>query len=229
MPFEPDRNWYTDQSKKKGITPRCPFAAIERCPRYYFSLSLMGSEGFSTPIEASTDARVKEKWQRSDLWPATDEQSPMIEGSPGKKDFTKFCPEVIYDRFGLFAENLWSYADELDRSILSAHDGSCLPNWQYRWESLTPLHYSDCNLYSLLRENPHGPNNALPRERPKHKAGRKRATPSKEEFDIDKRYYEAHSRGIKRKEFAAREKITDTKLKYILQKVTRYKARGKRN
>lgn len=152
MSFEPNLNWYSKISEKRGLPTRCPFASVYRCPRYYQSLSLMGHAG-STSIDDTTDERLKEKWKRSDLWPVTREQETFLRGSGYKQSFAKFCPEVMYDRFKLFAENLHSYADEFDKdTLLNLKEPYCA-DWEYNWSSLTELHYSDCSMYSLLRES----------------------------------------------------------------------------
>jgi hypothetical protein len=53
----PDIEWYLRISKERGVTPRCPFATVERCPRYYDSLSLLGEAG-STKISSEEEARL---------------------------------------------------------------------------------------------------------------------------------------------------------------------------
>ena len=102
-PFpNPDMNWYLNVSRERGVTPRCPFAAVERCPRFYESLSLMGHAG-GTKIASDDDARLKAKWEKSDLWPVTAEMATSISGVEGHyTGFWKFCPEVLYERFGYF-------------------------------------------------------------------------------------------------------------------------------
>ena len=70
-----------------------------------------------------------------------------------------FCPEVLYERFGLFATALHGYADEID--IDSAHsqlaaEHAPASDWGWTWASVNPMHYTDCPLYSPLMQN--GPN-----------------------------------------------------------------------
>ena len=55
----PDLEWYLAISNKNNSSPRCPFATIESCPRFYQSLSLLGSAG-STSIEKSEDEPLLE-------------------------------------------------------------------------------------------------------------------------------------------------------------------------
>lgn len=151
--INPDLDWYTAFSHKKGLRPRCPFASVQRCPRFYQSLSLLGHAG-STEIEPKEDERLLEKWKKSDLWPVTREQATSIAGEPGNPySFSNFCPEVAYDRFGFFASFLSYYADEIDREI--AHkslikEGALRGDWRWAWAYASPMHYTECPLYSPL-------------------------------------------------------------------------------
>jgi hypothetical protein len=151
--FNPDLKWYTGISWEKHVRPRCPFASVRRCPRFYQSLSLFGSAG-STSIEPREDKLLLKRWKRSDLWPSTDEQATSMMGEPGKPSiYLNFCPEVAFERFGLFALNLADYADEIDLGL--AHDrlgkmNAPRSDWRWGWSSITPMHYTECPLYSPL-------------------------------------------------------------------------------
>lgn len=150
----PDLKWAAAISKENGGSVRCPFATVEACPRYYQSLSLMGSAG-STNIPEAEDNRLKAKWQESDLWPRIDEQASTIMGSDEKIDiFSRFCPEVMFDRFGYFATGLTRYADEIDSGF--AHEqlgkeGASRDDPRWNWSSCTPMHYTECPVYAVLQ------------------------------------------------------------------------------
>jgi hypothetical protein len=149
-----DLQWYTGESTDKGLaTPRCPFATTERCPRYYQSLSLMGHAG-STRLDPKEDTRLLKKWRKSDLWPRTTEQeTTLFRSSDEPHIFTRFCPEVVHDRFGWFATSLAAYPAELDRDLAHAALGrerADREDWRWAWSQMTPMHYSECPLYSLL-------------------------------------------------------------------------------
>jgi hypothetical protein len=151
---EPDLEWYKSQSARHGVLPRCPFASVERCPRFYQSLALLGEAGFATTIDAAEDRRLQAGWQRSDLWPRTREQASAVMGAADDpKHFLNFCPEVLFDRFGVFAVNLHGYADEIDLEVAHRHlrdSHAAVKDWAWTWASVTAIHYSDCSLYSPL-------------------------------------------------------------------------------
>ncbi len=74
MKLQPDFAWYVGQSKALGLSPRCPFASVHRCPRYYMSLALLGRTGAATPVDG--EERLKKRWERDELLPVTMEQTP---------------------------------------------------------------------------------------------------------------------------------------------------------
>ena len=154
----PDINWYTSLSAQKALTPRCPYANVNRCPRYYESLALLGDLRIATKLDPSEEKRLKEKWEKSELSPKVKEHCSSISWSDNKiNNYSNYCPEVAYDIFGLFASELHRYADEIDRDYaheqISAQDA--LGNdWRWQWAYIKPLHYSECPFYSLLYPTP---------------------------------------------------------------------------
>lgn len=149
-----DLGWYTSTSARKGLLPRCPFASVYRCPRYYQSLSLLGEAG-STKLNPGEDRLLREQWERSDLWPVTDEQATWTSGPPGNPGiFSNFCPEVSFERFGMFASDFSTYTDEIDASLAHARlarRGTAAERWRSAWAHVAPMHYSECPLYSPLQ------------------------------------------------------------------------------
>ena len=149
----PDMDWYAGVSWVRNVTPRCPFVSVGRCPRYYQSRSLLGQAG-STKIEPDEDERLKTIWEESDLWPRTaEEETSITRIGEETRGFENFCPEVSYERFHLFASYLHRYSDEID--IEFAHQqlgraGVAGTNWQWTWSSVSPMHFTECPLYSPL-------------------------------------------------------------------------------
>jgi hypothetical protein len=68
---------------------------------------------------------------------------------------TNFCPEVVFDQFGYFATDLFAYSDETDHEFgidRMAKDEMPADHWGWNWNNATTMHYSDCPIYSVLRE-----------------------------------------------------------------------------
>lgn len=148
--------WYNSISEEKSLPLRCPFATVVRCPRYYQSLSLLSATG-ATPIDNEEADRFLKKWEGTELWPRIREHETSVSHSGDRlSQINNFCPEVTYDRYGLFCTNLGTYADEIDkdlahRRLSSEGAGSEHPNW--RWSYSREGHFSECPLYSVLSHN----------------------------------------------------------------------------
>lgn len=145
---------YIVVSLKRGLTPRCPFASVHRCPRYYCSLSLLGYAG-STSIGPLQDKELEKKWKESDLWLVVLEQDPGIFKSENKiYQYSNFCPEVSYDKHGYFASHLCRYVDEIDIDVAHKRlkkESAQHNDHRWYWASINPMHFSECQLYSLLQ------------------------------------------------------------------------------
>jgi len=149
----PDIDWYTGISEQKHVQPRCPYANVHRCYRYYASLYLLREANITTKMKSEKIKELESFWKNSDLLPALAEHDTGISGPDGKTTgFSNFCPEASYDIFGLFAVLLHRYADEID--IEAAHrqlGKKVYPNdWRWSWASVLPLHYLKCPAYSQL-------------------------------------------------------------------------------
>lgn len=134
-------------------SPRCQFASVHTCPRYYQSLSLLGGAGF-TKIEKSEDEKLFDFWKEHPLWPATDEQATgTFGGNEGPNTFYNFCPEVMYDAFGLFASFLSKPVDDIDRDCAARilkRDGVPRDDPRWIWSDIRGQHYTECPIYSTL-------------------------------------------------------------------------------
>jgi hypothetical protein len=153
----PDINWYTGISEQKYGQPRCPYANVHRCYRYYASLFLLGNANITTKMKEEKIKELDSFWDKSDLLPALTEHDTSISGPDGRSTgFSNFCPEISYDIFGLFAVSLHRYADDIDRE--DAHrqlEKKAYPNdWRWSWASVSPLHYLQCPAYSQILPSP---------------------------------------------------------------------------
>ncbi|MBN1971794.1 MAG: hypothetical protein JW870_20715 [Candidatus Delongbacteria bacterium] len=153
----PTLQWYTSISEKKRLTPRCPFANIYRCPKYYDSLYLLESTGATS----MTDQDVKELnkyWDERKLKFGLREEMPSIaEKNDEFSLLINFCPEVAYLRFGYFASSLSVFADGYDiheRHRYLEREKVDRNDWRWYFQSLTPLHYTECSYYSILLKHP---------------------------------------------------------------------------
>jgi hypothetical protein len=153
----PDFQWYVTKSRELGQSPRCMYASANRCPRYFASLSLMGLTG-ATKIDEAEEERLAARWERSGIWPHSAEQGTSISqvdsnGITKTSMYANFCPEVMFDRLGHFASFISDYADEIDRDGMRRklqRDGAPKDDWRWHWAVVSPTHYSECPLYSLL-------------------------------------------------------------------------------
>jgi hypothetical protein len=158
----PDFDWYSRLSRARGLPPRCSFQSVERCPRYWQSLSLIGELG-STKIDAKRDEKLLRRWERSEHWPATAEYATCISGSKDEHDqwkspaLSNFCPETTYDRFGYFASSMSRYADETDSGLSHERLGKMRApanDSRWAWAHVRAMHFSECPYYSLLGAAP---------------------------------------------------------------------------
>ena len=131
--INPDLDWYTGLSKVDGVSPHCPYANVHKCPRYYHSLRLLSDTGMITSMSPETIQELDTFWKGNPFVPVIAEHETSV-WSSGKREwgFKNFCPEVSFDRFGLFADNLYRYADEID-----AKSGEAYPSdhWRRVWAS----------------------------------------------------------------------------------------------
>jgi hypothetical protein len=96
-------------------------------------------------------------WEKTDTLPVVAEHDTSIMG-PGDEycTFSRFCPEISFDVFGLFADHLHRYSDEIDIGIAHTRlEKEAYPkDWRWQWERISPLHYLKCPVYSQLISAP---------------------------------------------------------------------------
>ena len=153
----PNIDWYTEISEQKKATPRCPYANVHRCPRYFSSLYLLGEGGVTTKIKSEKVKELDEFWGKSDLLPVIAEHDTgILSSGDNKSGFSNFCPEISFDVFGLFAISLHRYSDEIDIEVAHAQlaKKAYPKDWRWQWAHVEPLHYLKCPVYSQLASKP---------------------------------------------------------------------------
>jgi hypothetical protein len=71
----------------------------------------------ATAIPQEEDARLKGRWEKSDLWPRTGEDVTAGSGGERITGFSNFCPALGYDRYNIFASAFFERHDEIDTDI----------------------------------------------------------------------------------------------------------------
>jgi len=145
-----DFAWYSEESRKRKLPPRCPIASSDLCPRYYQSIALLGNAGVTTTVPEDRVVLLDRKWKPFE--PIIDEESPSYSKVGDKLlSISHFCPEVTYEMFGYFGSGLYGYGDEIDRGVAQkAYEREGIPErFDPAWASMTPRHYTECREYSI--------------------------------------------------------------------------------
>lgn len=144
---KPDFAWYSAESRKQGLPPRCPIAHAELCPRYWQSLDALGRKrhGGITEISPERSALLQRKWKSFEAVIA--EEEPVAD----EKSVDHFCPEVSYEIYGYFASFLHEFIDDIDRdAVWKMHERNGTTNqFDARWNWIAPCHYTQCREYSI--------------------------------------------------------------------------------
>ncbi|WP_167631675.1 hypothetical protein [Mariprofundus ferrooxydans] len=152
----PDLEWASTESERKGLPTRCPYATVHRCPRYYESVRLLSDVGITVKMPEKLNETLQQRWKKHELWPATAEAAASASGGEKINCFSNFCPEASFEIFKLFASLLIEFSDGIDRQnrerYLIEEGTQSNKDWRWSWEHVEPMHYSDCPLYSMLRQ-----------------------------------------------------------------------------
>lgn len=150
----PDFTWSEAISKRKRLTPKCPFAHCRLCPKYFESCKILSRENIIAKIYS--EAELDDFWKKSELALCQEEETPWLQYDNGGKvvAYHRFCPMVLLDRFGYSASRLAEYTDENEKEIAHRRlkeENVPLRDPQWRWSGITPMHFSECGYYSILK------------------------------------------------------------------------------
>ena len=146
--------WYASVSRRQGLPPRCPFASVRRCPKYFHSLTSLADASVISDLDPAVRSHLEEKW--SEDRPAVAEDSPgwMKAGDDNVlRQVFGICPEVGFDVFGRFASYFHTYPDDIDRDLgyrQLNRSGADRDDPRWTWASVIAEHYTECRHYSVL-------------------------------------------------------------------------------
>jgi len=156
--INPDIQWYENVSSSKSLSRRCPYATIKLCPKYFFSYSLCSQVGSMSKLSKKDDDEAMRLWGKTDYLPMIAENEPTVSGDD-VKNYRNYCPEVLYVLFGYFASSVHHFNDEIDQQIAERHLSKIKADrndWRWIYSSILPLHYSECEHFSLLEKSKQG-------------------------------------------------------------------------
>ncbi len=145
-------DWYSSESTRANLPPRCPFASIDHCPKYFESLSVLDQGEITASLNTDDTSRLKEKWKN---WrsPTMEQSSTWAKSARGIMYVSNICPDIGFDIFGHFAAAFHWYGDEIDwdlaqKRLSKSKADAGDPRW--KWATVFPEHYTECRLYSIL-------------------------------------------------------------------------------
>jgi len=151
--IRPDLSWYMEESRKRKLTPRCPIASYDKCPRYYLSLLLLGEH--SIELSAETKLELNKKWELTSAF-ANSETTAWRTGGTWNS-YSNFCPEVIESLTGMFASDLAEYPHSSDKQLARKEldlEGADKNDVRRHWMLLRGRHFSECPEFSMFHIDP---------------------------------------------------------------------------
>lgn len=156
--YKKDDNWYYEKSRKLKLPKNCPFSTPQLCPRYYGSIKKLEEAKRMVGINSEEiDKKLAQKWEEHPLNPCIAEERPSIdsEGEPGTPSYkiigvSRFCPEVTFNNFGVFAKSWARITDEVDKKLRHKNlerINADINDWGWDYYEVDHLHYSDCKKY----------------------------------------------------------------------------------
>ena len=151
----PNFAWYQKQSRALKLPPRCPFASVKLCPRYFRTLWLFGEHAVVERISSGEAMRLEDQLDKSSLFSREFQPQPELTLS---NDHTRIigwndcCPEIAFDAYGVFAAS-GSFMDKGDKKLRHAElkiANVQREDWRWNYFNMTPAHFTECHEYSIL-------------------------------------------------------------------------------
>lgn len=155
MTIVADEEWYLQyRDGRKQLSPHCPLASNEKCPRYYVSQQ-HEADANQTRLNLTDEVRkkIEQKWAASDVFVSNELTVASYPAKDGTlRGIGGFCPEVSARLFNLYCSSLRAFPDENARSeqhkILS-RENVPLTDLRWNWMIVEPLHYTSCHEFSV--------------------------------------------------------------------------------
>ena len=153
MTIAADEDWYMRRDGRKKLSPHCPLAANDKCPRYFLSQRHAAAAGVAhLELSGQARARLEEAWATSDVFASVD-LSVGTSFAPGGllSGVEGFCPEVAARIFGLYCSSLAAFPDEdarrhCHKTLTDENAPRSDPRWT--WMAVLPRHYTECLEFS---------------------------------------------------------------------------------
>lgn len=159
MLFNPDESWYLKRDGRRKLSPRCPIAANDKCPRYYLSQRYASTFGPQTlKLSDEVRTRIEANWAATDAFSSIEQSvGAWLRKDGSLRGVAGFCPEVTARIFGLYCVDLRNYPDEeAERTTQKQLDAeSAKPDDPRRiWMVVEPRHYTECHEFSVYGAAP---------------------------------------------------------------------------
>jgi HNH endonuclease len=142
-----DEKWYLQsRDGRKQLSPHCPLASNDKCPRYYASQ-------ISLNLSDAVRKKVEHKWSASDVFTNRELEVSIYPAKDGSlRGVGGFCPEVSARLFNLYCSSLRAFPDEnarLERHKTLSHENVPQTDLRWNWMIVEPLHYTNCHEFSV--------------------------------------------------------------------------------
>ena len=156
--IHPNLDWYSTVGDQRGKDRRCPFATVNRCPKYFETLVVLEQQYNSPKIPRAIQKSMVKKWREDELWAVTLADKPKAieyRDTGNHLEFRSLCPEASFEVFELFTSSISYFKSTLDFKVreLQIKDtvyGSMHWHWVWQYFHVEPMHFSDCSMFGKI-------------------------------------------------------------------------------